>query len=372
MKVKDDYLPALTGVRALAAYMVFLHHYQPLPEKIIGKYFFNFLNEFHVGVTFFFVLSGFLIAYRYFDTKIDFKKYMVNRVARIYPIYFLLTSLTFLAFIYSDHSHIIKDMLLYSLNISFAKGLFSDYIFSGIAQGWSLTVEEMFYISAPLVFLLIKKNKVFFFIVPIFLILCGFLQTAFFSNHNFYSFMSNNEFMLNYTFWGRCTEFIIGIGLAFLIKKSTTDLSKIPCTYIGLVMILIFVFCLSLLKGDSDFGIRHPLGKLINTFVLPLAGIAIFYYGLIKEKTIISKFLASKTMVLLGKSSYIFYLIHIGLFQIILNKFTHNPLIIFVIINIISIILFYYVENPLNDFIRNKFNSISANKMESKLEKSVL
>lgn len=358
MKNNNDYLPALTGVRAIAAYMVFIHHYQPLPEKIIGKYSFNFLNEFHVGVTFFFVLSGFLIAYRYFDAKIDFKKYIVNRIARIYPIYFFLTSLTFLAFIYSDHSHIGKDILLYFLNISFAKGLFSDYKFSGIAQGWSLTVEEMFYITAPMIFLLIKKNKSFFFILPILLILIGFLLTAFFSNYKFYSFMSNNEFMLNYTFFGRCTEFLIGIGLALFIKKSTTDLSRFSFTYIGLFLLIISIFCLSLLKGNSDFGIRHPLGKLINTFILPITGIAVFYYGLIKETTLISRFLASKPMMMLGKSSYIFYLIHIGLIQGILNKFTYNSMIIFVVINIISIILFHYVEKPLNDFIRNKFSPV--------------
>lgn len=366
MKDNNDYLPALTGVRAIAAYMVFIHHYQPLSANIIGSYLFNFINELHVGVTFFFVLSGFLIAYRYFDTKIDFKKYMINRIARIYPIYFLLTSLTFLAFVYSDHSYIKRDALLYFLNISFLKGLFSDYKFSGIAQGWSLTVEEMFYITAPVIFLLIKKNKTFFILVPVFLILCGFSLTATFSNYDFYSFMSNNEFMLNYTYFGRCTEFVIGIGLALIIKNSTLDLSRFSFTYIGIFFITISIFCLSLLKGNGDFGIRHPAGKLINTFILPITGIAVFYYGLIKERTVVSMFLASKPMVLLGKSSYIFYLIHIGLFQGILHKFTYNPLIIFIIINIISIVLFHYVEKPLNDFIRHRFNPVRTKTIADK------
>jgi peptidoglycan/LPS O-acetylase OafA/YrhL len=32
----DQYFPALTGVRAIAAYMVFLHHYLPFTKEQIG------------------------------------------------------------------------------------------------------------------------------------------------------------------------------------------------------------------------------------------------------------------------------------------------------------------------------------------------
>lgn len=60
---KPAYFPALTGVRAIAAYMVFIHHYKLFPGSFVGKRMFYFFNEFHTGVTFFFVLSGFFIAY---------------------------------------------------------------------------------------------------------------------------------------------------------------------------------------------------------------------------------------------------------------------------------------------------------------------
>ena len=53
----NTYLPALTGVRAIAAFMVFFHHFNQasFPYPI-----YRVLNEFHTGVTVFFVLSGFL------------------------------------------------------------------------------------------------------------------------------------------------------------------------------------------------------------------------------------------------------------------------------------------------------------------------
>ena len=99
--------PALTGIRALAAFMVFIHHYNPFNVASFGNYTHDFFNEFHIGVTIFFVLSGFLICNRYFDDpNFNFKSYLTKRFARIYPMYFILTTLTFVFFaiVYSQNS----------------------------------------------------------------------------------------------------------------------------------------------------------------------------------------------------------------------------------------------------------------------------
>ena len=56
------YIPALTGIRAVAAYVVFLHHLSFFNN---GTLLWQFTNEGHIGVTIFFVLSGFLITLRY-------------------------------------------------------------------------------------------------------------------------------------------------------------------------------------------------------------------------------------------------------------------------------------------------------------------
>src|SRR5690606_34174966 len=84
----EKYFKPLTGVRAIAAFMVYLHHFNPITQNNNFKYPYLFINEFHVGVTLFFVLSGFLIAYRYSEmNNFSFKNYFVNRFARIYPMY---------------------------------------------------------------------------------------------------------------------------------------------------------------------------------------------------------------------------------------------------------------------------------------------
>ena len=55
------YFPALTGLRAIAAYMVFFHHFNffsQFGESLLSR----MVNEFYAGVSVFFVLSGFRAA----------------------------------------------------------------------------------------------------------------------------------------------------------------------------------------------------------------------------------------------------------------------------------------------------------------------
>lgn len=354
----NDYFPALTGVRAIAAYLVFMHHY--FKEQFIGKSFFTgFGSELHVGVTFFFVLSGFLIAYRYLDLKaFNFRNYMVNRIARIFPVYFILTTLTFLIPALTQELNLSQHITRYLISVSFLRGFFDELKFSGIMQGWSLTVEELFYLMAPLFFLLIKRSKSFLIILPAAIVSIGIILVLIFRNVNTFGlgFFNSFEFMFNYTFFGRCSEFFIGIALAIVYKQYRPAISFRHFTYTGLILIVINIFLLSLLKGNADIGVRHPLGKVINTLILPLTGIALFYYGLLTERTVISKILGSNLFVLLGKSSYVFYLIHMGIIEHLLFQVTSNVMVLFICFNLVSVAIFKWIEDPLNHLIRKKFS----------------
>jgi peptidoglycan/LPS O-acetylase OafA/YrhL len=115
---------------------------------------------------------------------------------------------------------------------------------------------------------------------------------------------------------------------------------------------------MSNLKSEVyEFGVFSPGGILINNFLLPLFGISFLFYGLIYEKTFISKILGSNIFIIMGKSSYIFYLIHMGVIMSLVKSFSNNFIIDFVVIIIISIFMFKYLEEPLNIFIRNFFNN---------------
>jgi len=119
------------------------------------------------------------------------------------------------------------------------------------------------------------------------------------------------------------------------------------------------------------------VGIITNNYFLCIA-VALFYYGLLTETTRFKSFLAKPFIELLGKSSYIFYLIHLGYMAILINgtfdKLNdnvfalydkwglewHSPfeydwlnlLYAFIILNIIAVTLFKLIEEPLNHYIR--------------------
>lgn len=337
---KPDYFPVLTGVRVIAAYLVFFHHFNPFSFLGKNSILYAFCTEMHVGVTLFFFLSGFLIAKRYYNKEIKWKIYFLNRFARIYPLYFILTSLTFFIWYLQNKGF---DSKQYFLNITFLRGFLEDYKFSGIAQGWSLTVEETFYLLAPMLFALFRKNSIVFYIMPLF-----------FGVFGFFIYKSNFDFMLDFTFLGRSIEFFSGIILAIYIEK--VRLSKYAVfTYLGVFSIIFWIYVLTQMKGVHNFGTDSMEGKVVNTILLPILGFVPFFIGILKENTIFSKILSTKIFQLLGKSSYAFYLIHLGLIQVILAKIFPNQIIVFLALNIVSILLYLTVEKPLNDFIRKKY-----------------
>ncbi len=394
----NSYIPALTGVRAIAAFFVFFHHYNQLDFSYPIQ---RTLNEFHMGVTMFFVLSGFLICMRYYGnseiTGSWFRKYIKNRIARIYPMYLFLTLLTFLLyFLIGGEASVIgtvqSPILILFLNIFFIRGFFDDLKFTGVGQGWSLTVEECFYLLAPVLFIGIKRNKNNLIYYPLLLLVFGITMVLVFSNFSVFGFFKNFQFLFLYTFFGRCVEFFIGMKLALIVlEKKEKILPRPVFTTMGVLGMAIAVSVLVFLPlNGREFGLHHPFGIFTNNIILPIA-IAVLYYGLIIEKSWLQKFLSSATMQLLGKSSYIFYLIHIGVIATFLKNISRNTIdllfnwfdnhglewvpeklndsilyiaLVFVLLNLVSIVLYKLMEEPLNlairksSFLEKKINPI--------------
>lgn len=349
---KKQFFPALTGYRAIAAWMIFVFHFMPFRNPNYPALAKHAVSTFHIGVEMFFVLSGFLITYRYFNQQpINFKKYMVNRFARIYPMYFILTVVVFLVWYYQYGSWNTEKTIEALLSFSMTKALFSKYFFAGIPQAWTLTLEEMFYITAPLFFVIIRKSKWFLFLLPIFIfILSSFLKKLTNVPENTWGFLQ-----LNFLFY--IFEFFAGIALAYLVLKKKFSFSKKWVTWFGLSIIMLYIF------GNDFVKFEFTFSQAFEAIFLSTLGIAPLLWGLIHEKTIIQKILGSPIFVLLGKSSYVFYLIHKGFLPVFISDYiTDNKLIVFILINIVSILLFTYIEEPLNHFIRKKLNTNHSNK----------
>lgn len=340
--MKENYFKSLTGLRFIAASMVYFLHFNPLSTK---ETFGGIINEFHTGVTIFFVLSGFLISYRYGGIKIEYKKYFVNRFARIYPVFFLFTLITYII-------NPVKSPVEVFLNFTLLKAFFTKYLFTGITQGWTLTVEESFYAFALILFLLRKyKYYIFIAILPIILFALGLLFQNFFSINDFRGFLATKDLVITFTFFGRSLEFISGFLLGCFITKIKTSYKYFTAT--GVLMIVFMWYLMSFFRGYEITSINTIEGKIINNVFLPLFGIIPLIIGLVKEKTFLSKFLELDFIEFLGKSSYTFYIIHMGVIHEIINNYTQNVFIVYCLLLVISCFIFKYFEEPSNKFLKN-------------------
>ncbi|HEY4539882.1 MAG TPA: acyltransferase [Faecalibacter sp.] len=350
MSNAKNFIPALTGYRAIAAWIIFIYHFFPFKNvnHTYPEFISNIIYEFHIGVDMFFVLSGFLITYRYYNLdKIDFKEYMVNRFARIYPMYFIITLAVFAVAFFKDGEWSQINTLEFIFSITLTKALFSEFHFAGIAQGWTLTLEEIFYLFAPFYFILIKKSKYYLIGIPILIYIVFYNLSAMVdADWNIYGFLQK-------PIYSYIVEFFVGIGIAILILNNKITKTKY-FTFFGISFMILYVLYR---KPVLDYiNIKHYIITFLDLSLLSLLGIAPIIIGLIYEKTFVQKFLSFKTMVVLGKSSYVFYLIHKGFIPIFIDEYiTSNKIILFTLLNVISYLMFTYMEEPFNKFIRSKY-----------------
>ncbi|WP_291888040.1 acyltransferase [Chryseobacterium sp.] len=353
--LRKNTFEALTGMRAIAAIMVFVYHNRKYWRNDLPFPIMRFISEWHIGVTVFFVLSGFLLAYRYEDSPLESKKsylkYILLRIARIFPLYWILLSFFFFDTAYS------RNVNTYFLQYSLLYSLFEKYSVSGIVQAWSLQVEFFFYLLSPLLFLLLKKSWKYciLFLLGIFLFSCGIGYGLHWYNGNPEGFLYPLNFMIGNTFFARSLEFFFGMLLAYLMKKEKgiefLARLKNPTLYGGIAIIVFTIAIALFARNNFVHGVERWEGRLIHELFLPVA-IVVFFWGLMSEKTLISKTLSSRLFILLGNASFVFYLIHISYFNLKLKSYLYLPDHNFILLWICSVIIYLWIEKPLYEWCR--------------------
>ncbi|PZR25878.1 MAG: hypothetical protein DI535_16355 [Citrobacter freundii] len=182
-KQDSIYLPGLNGLRAIAAMVVMVFHTDQWSEYFgLTPYGFWNTRMQAYAVVLFFVLSGFLITYLLLKEKekkgsINFRKFYIRRILRIWPVYYLvlITGVIILATM-GDKIHLpagfdLKTTAgLYAIlvpNIAFFLGYSPDLI--GIL--WSVGVEEQFYAFWP--FLVNRSAVLIRTLIILLFIFCG-------------------------------------------------------------------------------------------------------------------------------------------------------------------------------------------------------
>jgi len=152
------HIPALTSLRFLAALWVFCFHLSLWHGDTGFSPIDKLLHSGAVGMAFFFLLSGFILAHAAADTDplTDYRGYAVRRFARIYPIYlFILVTSWFLnGFAGPLGDKPVRSGLFHGLaDLTLTNAWFPQMFMGGHGRDgtWSLSVEVFFYTLFPLI-----------------------------------------------------------------------------------------------------------------------------------------------------------------------------------------------------------------------------
>lgn len=367
----DTYVASLTGIRAVASGMVVLFHYflaakslraadLPAVSWLLGNG--------QTGVSIFFALSGFLITLRYRDSfsrgAVRFRDYWLKRLIRIYPIYAF--TLTFGGIVPAllegspDYGSPLTWLGLYGMGQALAFSIFA----LGIPVGWSLTLEEIFYLIAPRLGGWLDLGRQRISLVIGMGLLIALASTGVFAltllvpagpaGEALGPWASGMPLELFYStsFFARIPEFASGMVCAVLLIRFRARMAVRARALVigGTACAILFM----LAGNDAFFSRNYPLNAVLR--FLSASGSAALMLGLAAAppNTAIARFLSLPLMDYLGKTSYALYLVHVsipiqriwgGLVSLPFHPLFSVPIIYLIAVGA-SILLYELIEHP--------------------------
>lgn len=338
----NNRIDALTSTRGFAALMVVIFHFgcDIFPFSYCDRFF----SGGNFAVSYFFVLSGFVMYLTYHAKEVAYKSFMGKRIARIVPLYLFALLLVAGQELYKHYTkaealepHFLRKLVL---SITFLQAYVPGYALGLNVPGWSLSIEMFFYLLFPLLLWLQKKNEqrfvwitavVFFVSQLVHLLLLKHYDPATPTQHDlvFYNpVLHLNEFMT-----GMCGGYFY-----FRMKESGRRFSSLPLLMLIVLMITFIPRAISIHNG--------LIGPLFLLFILAVA---------INDP----RFLNLKPLIFLGEISYGIYILQLPVNILatgINGRFLHLAALPFfyfylILLLIICSICYYAIEIPAARFI---------------------
>lgn len=318
----------LDSTRAIAALMVlFFHVNRYLYESLFTEiqleyvlsskihYFIGIIFNGQIAVSYFFVLSGFVLSLYYFQTKkeIDIKDFAIKRLFRIVPLYWSVVLVAYLI----GYKEVTVPLLVKEL-------LLLPDIHEIVLPGWTMTVELIVSLLVPFLIILVKRLS---YKQKITLVLLLLLTNI------------TNKFVLH---------FVLGVLLAdfYIERKGDVYLkNKYLFFALGLFFLRPIIEPFPLIIEKLE-GIIGYIGMDIYKFYYLTSAVASFLIILkVLTSRKIQKILNGRWMVKVGEISYGIYLIHwlviYGVLDLHIREFLYlsNPLYMYLLVNIFVLII---------------------------------
>lgn len=341
MSTETRRLPSLTGLRYLAAVLVVLHHLLPLVAA--GTFLATLSEHGYIGVTFFFVLSGFVLAWTSpgYNGTVNFYR---RRFARVYPLHAAtwLAAVGLSAATGGTKSAIGSALALVLLQAWFpTQGIY----FGGNAVSWSLSCEAFFYAIFPLLAWRFRMAMRGSWLLPAVAVVVAGEITVSATNPSSYWFVHINPLY-------RALEFVLGILLAAAVREGRFR-TKIP---VAVPMAIAAVAYVAL----SAFGRHLPIG-VVNASAIPFI-VAILICAASADLDDRTNLWSTKTLVRLGTWSYALYLTHYMIVRRAthLSAYTDGHILLGIIAAVFGVIgltlvaaaAYHFVEHPMEARLR--------------------
>jgi peptidoglycan/LPS O-acetylase OafA/YrhL len=299
-------LPQLTVTRFIASIaIVYLHfglYNWPMNHPLMWNFSFDLMS----AITFFFVLSGFILVVSsckngVLPSKIEAKSFWKRRIARIVPMYlFALIAFFMLTFDYNPELALFWQIQSYLYAIFFLQSWNYLLVMDVNFPSWSLSVEAFFYLVFPLLyslFIRLKLTSVIVIGIAIWLLNLLVVKSML--------IVKVPVEIMHFSPIFHLSNFIIGIGAGLLFVKNHEALRERGKMWIYLTTLLltiVVIYC-----ANSNFPLFDSLinnGILAPYFVLLLISIALFEGNL-------KSFLSWKPFQFLGEISYSIYILQL-------------------------------------------------------------
>lgn len=347
---------ALTFLRFIAAAVVVLFHFGRAPLGLSG-----FLVAGPEMVTFFFVLSGFVMGVSTFNKNVDKTLYWWSRAARIVPVYWIAIAFMVATSRWRGEPVEYASLLL---NLTLLQAWLPEHALTINAPGWSLSVEAFFYLTFPLLVLQIRKVS----ISPKILMLSALMlwlitQVALTMVQewgDYKGWTSVTHGLVCYLPISHYCSFMLGLaGSQIVLERRRVlgnDVTSILA--IGCASALVVEITNNEAAISSYVNVQFAYGSslLAPIFLLLIVAIA-------SATPTVSRMLSSRPLVLLGECSFSLYILQFPVY-LLCTAFVAAPLRLgpvpaflayFVLLVAVSLVSFVCFERPVNTFLRDLF-----------------
>ena len=360
-------LPALTSARFFAAFHILLFHSWAMKGLTRAPAWFQtFSSVGYVAVSFFFILSGFILIYTYARKPLDVRRFWRARLARLYPVYLVSLALTAPFFFYGVLKMHIPYLWYFQTHMASTVVLVLTMLQAWVPMAalgwngpaWAVSVEIFFYILFPALlarFERISSRGLAAIALAGWMLAVATAVTYVMLRPDHVEANSSTDFL----FWLsalkffpliRLPEFIVGLACGFWFLRGGHNPEMATPLILGGTGVALITTAFSHL---IPYPIMHT-GLYAPAFAAIICGLAL--------QPDWTSFLEWRWLLLLGESSYCLYLLH----ALIMGMFLFpNPAHITtpslrrwfcgaVTATAVAVLAFRFVEEPARKWLRGK------------------